>query len=566
MIKSIYVNVFEGFMNKFFSLILCLSILINPKLVQADAVDAYRAAGTGSSDGNEFYKKLAVSTAEAITGANMFTCISSGLSHIVFASAAVSFINAEIDFAKTATAYHQRTLESLKLDDAKLGPHQYVAGAKDLQLTALKAAKTEEENTKGVLENRKKKVNTTIDWYEVAEIWAWTEVLLQGTVCFTLWKSHYYNNIRDAYNVTEQNIAVANAANGLDKAAYLKLLQEDTDEAFRVSVWEVMTGPGKALYFNHCKKRLKQVKSGFEERINLAQTNIDKLNLAIQAWEKENAPSDNSITLETSDGNGGGSPSVGSGQYLQTDSAAGNKPRNYVCKGSHSTGGVRTSNSPCGTNSIKYNGNLPSFSPGFQSSATNGLAYSEAIINGDSAAAEVATANMTANAARMKDMQAAIMNDINANRLKNGQAKIDFDSLINEKNKELDAKFAAVAAKNGFGSGMGSGSAVKATIDPESVSKTASKTATVPATAGGPGLPKVDPFASMSDAGANATGLTEAETEAVATSIEQNKNEYLSNNADSLFDVIHKTYVRNYDRFLIRKKKVIEEVKVEEEQ
>jgi hypothetical protein len=209
---------------------------------------------------------------------------------------------------------------------------------------------------------------------------------------------------------------------------------------------------------------------------------------------------------------------------------------------------------------------LPSFSPGFQSSATNGLAYSEAIINGDSAAAEVATANMTANAARMKDMQAAIMNDINANRLKNGQAKIDFDSLINEKNKELDAKFAAVAAKNGFGSGMGSGSAVKATIDPESVSKTASKTATVPATAGGPGLPKVDPFASMSDAGANATGLTEAETEAVATSIEQNKNEYLSNNADSLFDVIHKTYVRNYDRFLIRKKKVIEEVKVEEEQ
>jgi hypothetical protein len=550
-------------MNKIFSLLLCVSFLINPKFVQADAVDAYRVTGVGSTDGNDYYNKIAVVTAQAITGANMYTCTPVGLAHFVFAAASVSFINSEIDFAKEAIANNQRRLDALKLDDAKLGPHQYVEGQKDFQLPALKAAKAEEENTKSVLEKRHEKMNSTKDWYEVAEIWAWTEVLMQGTICFTLWKSHYYNNIREAYGVSEEQIAASNAANGLDIAAYLKLLQADTDEAFRVSVWEVTTGVGKALYFNHCKKGVKDLLSGLDERIALSTANIAKLDAAISAWEQQNAPTENNIAIQTSDGNGGGATPNKSSQYLQTSSAGGNKPKTYVCKGG--TGGVKPSNSPCGTNSIKFSGNMPSFNNGFQSSASSGLAYADATLNGDSASADIATANMSANAARMKDIQAAVMKDINDARLKNGQAKIDFDSLINANNKKLDAKFAAVAAKNGFGSGMGSGSGTRATIDPESVSKTASKTATVPAKASGPGLPKVDPFASMPDEGVNATGLTDAETEAVATSIEQNKNEYLSNNADSIFDVIHKTYVRNYERVLIRKKKVIEEVKVEEE-
>jgi hypothetical protein len=558
-------------MNKFFSLILCLSILLNPKFVQADAVDAYRTEGTGSSDGNEFYNKLAVTTAVAISGANMFTCLTAGLSHIVFAAASVDFINAEIDFAKTATAYHQRKLESLKVDESKIGPHGYVAGEKDIQLPALKAAKAEEENTKSVLEKRKSKISKVIDWYDVAVVWAWTEVLIQSTVCFTLWKSHYYEKIRDAYNETEQKIAVATAANGLDKAGYLKLLQDETDEAFKTSVWAVMTGPGKAIYFNNSKKRLKEVRSGFEERINLAQANIDKLDAAIKAFEAQTAPSDTEITGAPVVASNNSGPSVTpSSNYNQTDLAtSGNKDKKYVCKGSPSTGGVNTSKTHCGSNNIKFSGNLASLRPGFHSTATNGLAYAEAILNGDAAGAEMATAIMGANAAKMKDMQAEIMNDINANRLKNGQGKIDFDSLIKAKDKEIDARFAAVAAKNGFGSGMGSGSGIRATIDPDSVSKSTSKSATVPAArAGGAELPKVDPFASSTtDAGINETGLTAAETEAVAESIEQNKNEYLSNNADSLFEVVSKTYVRNFDRILVRKKKVLEEApKTEAEQ
>ena len=83
----------------------------------------------------------------------------------------------------------------------------------------------------------------------------------------------------------------------------------------------------------------------------------------------------------------------------------------------------------------------------------------------------------------------------------------------------------------------------------------------VPGSGAGATTPQVQLFSgAVDDAGTGPTGLTTAEQNALTTDYENNKGAYLSTENDSLFQVLSKTYIRNLDRILVRKKS-LEEVK-----
>ena len=68
--------------------------------------------------------------------------------------------------------------------------------------------------------------------------------------------------------------------------------------------------------------------------------------------------------------------------------------------------------------------------------------------------------------------------------------------------------------------------------------------------------------ANTSDASAagkeDATGMSDEEKDTLAANYDRTKNKYQTNEEDSLFQVVSKTYVRNLDKILTRKKKLDE--------
>src|SRR4051794_28252008 len=90
-------------MDKLFSLILSLSLLLSPLNGVAGEVDAYRTKngaqiGTGTDAGEAFYIQQMAMLSGSIVGANLFTCIPASYhwSHYVFAAGGASYIAQEI--------------------------------------------------------------------------------------------------------------------------------------------------------------------------------------------------------------------------------------------------------------------------------------------------------------------------------------------------------------------------------------------------------------------------------------------------------------------------------------
>lgn len=130
----------------------------------------------------------------------------------------------------------------------------------------------------------------------------------------------------------------------------------------------------------------------------------------------------------------------------------------------------------------------------------------------------------------------------------------------------------AGASGSGSSSNMGSGSAGnKATLDGEGEMKTESAGATGVsagakggAAVGASGIPglglgSATSSSSSSDSSAanqDATGMSDEEKDRMAANYDRTKTQYKTTEEDSLFQVVSKTYVRNLDKILTRKKKL----------
>ena len=568
-------------MKKILSLLISLTLVVGP-VSAADVTDAYRTEGSGSEEGKKVYIKQAKMIAVAIVGSNMITCGGAAFSHIIWAAGAYPLVKSEKKYAKETTDYHRRSVEALKLDDSKLvpGTDEVITQAKaDTQTAALQAAKAEEENNKKLIEERKKAVEKAIDVYEIANVIALTEILsISMLTCMPLLGIPLYLDLKKAYGLQEGEAESPHTDTG--KKKYMKLLEEELVYAFAINIPSVIEGLGRSIYFYLETENAKKVAEDFQKRIDLATENIAKLEAAIAAW-KANAKVTDELELGnnppgpvTPSTNSSGSGTVAtSGNYLNTNTSGGLPKLSGGCMG-HTTAGVETSQRAC-KNPVKFKGGFGHFKlNGLNNFANNAIDFGNAHAIDDGLGAQIAGDAIGANAAKVRALKEQAIKDLNAEMARKGQVGFDFKALAKAKDLEMMKGFYTASNKSGFGSGSvgkggfgAGGTAGKAVLDAEAnqESKT-SKSAVVVGAPKAAAAPKGEVIPPPEDFGANATGLTAAETEVIVDSYEKNKNEYLSNENDSLFAVITKTYNRNFNKILTPKKKEIEEAPKKDEE
>lgn len=582
-------------MNKIFSFILSLALVIGPVTVHAEqqdtrAMDAYtKDAGTGGDKGKKFYMLQAGMIGTAAGGAVMVSCIPTSYhwSHYIFAAGAAAFIVGEIALAKEKTDYHKRKKESLEIDESKLSLPTGVGAAdvaqKDTQTKAIQAALDEETNNKKMMEKRKKWADIVSLVYDIAVIGAGVEA---GLSLFPVYTGFVPDTLQ-CYPIAPLALVVGNglawiyAANaaddqsggklGLNSHAFMALLKLEINILVGLAIPAVITSWGRIAYFGAAALIAREIVKGLEERIGIAQANIDKLTTALAAWN--NATNGNSAGVAlgatagsaggaaagAGGGNGGGNPPHPTSNYLQT-AASGTYPKpSGGCIGKN---GVHSS-AAC-KNRLSFNPKMPKFQIGEISKFNqHALDFANATTADNMQAAGISGDALMANAARIKAVKDQVLAEAQAKLDAQGGKKQSILASIDAQHKNMMKSLGDGAAKSGFGSGMDV-AGTEATLDKTDAEGTGeTKTAVTTTTVGGPAAaaPVIPELFSGTegDVGANPTGLTEAEKDLMATDYAQNKNEYLSNNNDSLFQVLSKTYVRNLDKILVRKKKVIEE-------
>lgn len=592
-------------MNKIFSLLICLTLVIGPVTVHADderAMDAYtKDGGTGSDTGKAFYMMQAGMISTAITGASMTTCVQGSYhwAHWLFVAGGAVFVVGEIATAKEKSDYHKRKKEVLEIDDSKLvGPGENMDQAqRDIQTQALLAAKEEEENNKKSMEKRKKWADVVAIIYDLAAISAGVEGVLSlfpvytGFVPDTLVCAGLPAIAMPLYLVFN-TIYTANAAVdlsggklGLSTLGFMALLKIELAIALALGSASTMSAWLRLVYFGAAAILAHKVSDGIKDRIEIADANIAKLNAALCAWgvpvpDVCPAPSpaagaqggavaggagggDGGTVAGSSSGAGGGG--LGTSNYLQRPAST--FPRvNGKCVGS-SSAGIEHSSSAC-KKPLIFSRNMPKFKiKDLGTYNQHAFNFADAVAKGDSGDAN--SAGISANAlltgaARIKEIKNEVFKDVNDQRVKAGGKAQDINAAIDAQYKSMMKSMSDGAAKSGFGTGLDAGA--KSTLDATPADSSQTATAPVVAVPGAVGAvaPPPDLFPGSTEGDLGPTGLTEAEKDVLAEDYAKNKNEYLSNNQDSLFQVLSKTYVRNLDKILIRKKKIIEETPKEE--
>ena len=583
-------------MNKIFSLILCFSLVIGPVTVHAEtkAMDAYtKVDGTGGKNGIGFYMKQAGLISMAVTGAGMVTCIQGSYhwAHWLFAAGGGVYVVGEIAMAGQKTDYHKKKKEGLEIDDSKLGkPIGVVAQAdKDIQTKALEAAKAEEVNNKEMMETRKKWADVVAVIYDLSALSAGIEGILSLLPSYTgfvpdtlvcpglLPVAVPLGMSLSSIYVVVAGIDQSNGKLGLDTLGFMALLQAEILVAIGVAVPAVITGWGRLAYFGAGAILANVIVEGLQSRINIASTNIEKLNNALCTWGI--TPSDFTCPGSAGGAAAGGAAGGGDAGFDPVagggGGGGGTKPAsNYLtkldsfpntrgsCIGQSSSGpGIESSPAAC-HKPLKFTKPQPKFDiPDLASLNQSAFTYADELAKGSAGnQGAIATAGNTllANAARIRELKEKVINDANKKYMATGGK--DLKVAIGEQYKNLMKAFESGAQKSGFGSG--SGSAKLATLDPEESKRPSVKPVVVaPTSAGaGGGVPSLSIPSSDLGLTTDATGLTVAEQNSLTTDYENNKGAYLSTEKDSLFQVLSKTYIRNLDRILVRKK-TLEEVK-----
>ena len=562
-------------MNFYFSILLSASLLLSPLSFGTEAVDAYissdgHKSGSGSEKGRTFYFLQAGMLGTAIAGANIITCVPSSyhFSHYAFIGGAGAIIAGEIVNAQNATDYHKSKKDSLKIDETKLNrPHGIVAQVEaDLQTVGLKALKAEEEKNKGFMQERRKWVNFGFRLYDLATFLAGIEGILSiwseftGFVpdvlsCGALLGGPLMTAFTSAYAI-ERGLDHSNGKLGISTVAFMALLQADIAIASGVAIPLVRTAWGRIAYFGGSALILKEVRDGLDDRIGIATENIAKLDAVIKAWEINSKPTGGvaqGASVNPLPQTNYTSSHTGSSSYLHSTTSGATKS-DPKCLGT-SAQGVEHSSGAC-LHSIKFNRKLPNFKfAGLNNITKQAFDFSDAVAQGDMQGAAILGDAMAGNAARMTEIREEVFSELNKKLKEKGLSSIDFEAGIQAKYQEMKNDF-----KNEADKMAGATASVASLPSTENVSKDNSSLIKPAATVKSVPVPKTSlPLGNFSSIGPTQSPMSDEERDRMSANYDRTKTDYKTKDDDSLFQVVSKTYIRNLDKILVRKKRLDEE-------
>jgi hypothetical protein len=328
----------------------------------------------------------------------------------------------------------------------------------------------------------------------------------------------------------------------------------------------VITGWGRAAYFGGAAIIINEVKDGLEDRIGIANTNIGKLDAAIAAWAADSAPSGGvaqgvNAAIPTSGSYQIGNAAVASNYLSQSEAPIKSVKGN--CFG-RSGGGVENSSGAC-KNKITFQPSNNKFVlPELANANKQAMKMTDALVNGDMLEAEIHGDGLLAGAARVKELSEEIYKDINKKLKEKGQPPVDFTEIAKAKHSEMMQKMQDGANNGGFGM------AGKATLAEDSKADSKSSSDSFPKIASKPEIAfpaAVAPgtigilgsgAAASSTAAEDSTGMSDEEKDRMSANYDRTKGEYKPNEDDTLFRVVSKSYIRNLEKILTRKKKLDE--------
>jgi hypothetical protein len=187
------------------------------------------------------------------------------------------------------------------------------------------------------------------------------------------------------------------------------------------------------------------------------------------------------------------------------------------------------------------------------------LEYSNALSSGDMQQANLKASSLLANAGRIQDLKKQMYKSFNDKLKEKGQKPVDFDAMAKAKSNDLMSAMKNSALKSDLNSPSpllgNSNSSMSADGKKELSSAVANGQMNVPKM-------EISKFglgsSASSETRSDPTGMSDEEKDIMAANYDRNKSDYKPNEDDSLFKVVSKTYVRNLEKILTRKKKLEE--------
>ena len=567
-------------MNKIINTLLSFILIISPLSIQASEIvpganqDKYSngTSGSGTQYGRDFYLLQGKMIAMAVTAGNMVTCVplSYHFSHYPFILGGANFMVGEVDNANDNSDYHKRKLDDIKLDEKKL--NLAVRGTVtsleiDAQSTALKNKLDDEIQNKKSMESRLKYAKRSKFLYELAMGLAITEGILNLAsfwtgftpdilICPGLIGGMAMTGMVAVYGAAAMSFDKSNGKVGLNQAAFMALLTGEIliySAAAIIAVWSAV---GRAAYFGLAANVAGDVVDGLEQRITIVDGNIKLLQTLLTDWLKNSNPGDAGIAEGASvppSMGGDGQPSlhISSPTAGGVAAAAPVRSNQLPACASSSASGMNYSPSACNS-PHQFNINLPKMDrPELSQITSQALTFGNEVMRGNTQRADVLAGGMLANASRLKEIRGELMKELNQKLVKAGEKPVDLDAVIKEKHQEMMNGMRSDSLKAGLGmpSPMLSHSSSQPEVKSHSDSIPAAATVTIP---------KMDApqLGLNSDTKSDPTGLSDEEKDIMSANYDRNKGDYKTSEDDSLFLVVSKTYVRNLDKVLTRKKKL----------
>ena len=550
-------------MRKLFVLLISFTLIISPISMAQEQEPGYWDRSY------DFYAKQGVMLVNSFVGSTaLVTCPGAFATYSMWAWSAGTLIHLGVEYF---TKDEQQTRLNQKIESLKVLSDNLQKEGDAAQLESLKELKIEHEQMRDFMTARRNWTWAIQIMYDIATILAileWTEVIVTLGV-----KSNVIVCKPKGPWVTLGMSLLFSLATGLQKdggtpsmiggaAANLSMLSEFKGKFFKaiggiadgISL-AVSTPPGRTFVFGGNAILSGMVLGGLYERVEIAEKNVADIDKVINNFKLTNTTNE----LDFDNNPGGGAAAAGAGPKAgQIKKLAEVKkiPKCLGKSGDNFSYGEGNCKNPVKITmpQFKLQGNFPTLSKGL----ALGVDMANAVAAGDMQKAEIAGAELTSMAARIKEIKNKLQDKLNADLKKAGKQPVDFDK---EFKQQLANMTAPVSSDVSFSPSLAStpptsnSSEAKTTQEdnslkmPEIVSPQAASTETLsePEVSEGP------------------------ETKVAEKSLDESLNEFevpvediSKESTASLFQQVSNRYLLNYTRFFQQKKSLEEAGPVKE--
>jgi hypothetical protein len=447
-------------MKKIFAFVLSLNLILTPSVAMAEE-ELYTATGTGSREGITQYLNSVIVTSSGIVGSTLYTCTGHPFtfSHYIFMGGSIALMASEI--AKAIQEKEALELKNKQLQNLALASQKPTEGMtqeqKESQLAALETAKSEEERIKEILQSR-------MGWMTAVEIIYWlavagavTEIIMsknpQTTYIDNLDCNKDNGKLSDlalkaivvAYGINPSALATGNwlgvGLQGASSLAYVGALKNSKSFVSKAISTGAQTSISRSITFGVFAGYASYVRTGFKKNKERAEKNIETLNNLINEWKNATVPSTEIDPGEIL--NPPVDPATLAGQIKPTPVIPLARSKSCI---SGAGGSFDFSTEAC-KNPIKFDRSKINFGSPFLKSMSNlSMDMSEALARGDSALAQIAANQLSANASRIKKEVSDLIKKADEKLKKTGSEGLNLSTPIKAQMAALDSDMTKVAA------------------------------------------------------------------------------------------------------------------------